>query len=193
MCCAVRPWTWQALCLFVITNQQQYTFTVWLFLWVRERRLQKCVFCFLHVVSVRPSSCINSITVEGSFTITDFSTLCEWPSVNSNFVQNLATQSDTFLSHLRESCWSLDLNLLNVQWNKSLLKHKCTKIERLILCPIYFVPKFFHPCWMKWKKAPELLRYAYVCLRFCESKARTCSLPGSHNGYGIILFVRERK
>jgi hypothetical protein len=48
MCCAVRRWTWQALCQCVSSNRQQHTFTVRLFGCGREWKLQKCFLYFLH-------------------------------------------------------------------------------------------------------------------------------------------------
>jgi len=35
----VGRWTWQAMCLFVSSSRQLYTFNVWLFIWFELERL----------------------------------------------------------------------------------------------------------------------------------------------------------
>jgi hypothetical protein len=54
VCCAVRRWTWYALCLFVSSNRQQYALNVRLFGCVRDNKYQKWFFYFLQsFLSVR--------------------------------------------------------------------------------------------------------------------------------------------
>ena len=78
MCCKVRWWTWQALCLFVSSSRQQYTFTGRLFGGVREWKLRKRYFCSFHL-SVRPSKCNNSRNTQWNFVKLGASGLCKIP------------------------------------------------------------------------------------------------------------------
>ena len=57
-----------------------------------------------------------------------------------------------------------------------------------IFCSQFTSVKFFYTCRIKWTKTPEILRYAYICINFFESKARMFSLSSSHNDILIICL-----